>query len=369
MDMRLALSLLVLTACDPVPVAPDAALPDASLADAGPVAPPQCEGLVIEPPAPSCERLTTDYVPGADDAWAACISDDGQYHRIEPNISTIARVGAFEELEALLFDPTREPSADQFLEGRLLYQEDEGLDSRVVRRYDPHFSVPDGTDCTVPGALESFPDYCVGPAHLGPTILSAFAEGIAGGSAEPPRVHAARIEAALHWFFAVSTFKESLTCTSTARDCDSAYAYYTGGEEARGSLGLAEAVSAIDPLAHDRAWDGLLAVRCWRDLDAADIATDVALRDRARAQYDRAVIDGVAALVRDRLVRACASAGPELLYHLAFAQTLGAMLDREARLRSPEQADALREELTRASSSEVDVARAVAAIDALFECP
>jgi hypothetical protein len=329
---------------------------------------PHWVGVVTEPPSPTCDPLASDYAPGADDEWAACISDDGEYHRVEPGISTIARVAAFEELEALLFDPTRDPSSDQFLEGRLLYQEDEGLDSRVVRRYDPHFSVPDGTDCTVAGALETYPDYCVGPAHLGPTILQAFAAGIAG-SAEPPRVHAARIEAALQWFFAVSTFKESLTCTTTARDCDSSYAYYTGGEEARGGLGLAEAVSAVDPLAHDRAWDGLLAVRCWRDLDAGDIATDDALRDRARAQYDRAVIDGVAALVRDRLVRACASSGGELLYHLTFAQTLGAMLDREARLRSPEQADALSEELTRASPSDIDVARAVAAIDAVFECP
>lgn len=368
MNLRLATTCLLLTACDTGVVPADAALPDAVVSDAGPIAPPQCEGLVTAPPSPSCDRLASDYTPGADDEWAACISDDGAYHRIEPNISTIARVGAFEELEALLFDPTRDPSSDQFLEGRLLYQEDEGLDSRVVRRYDPHYAVPDGTDCTVSGALEEFPDYCVGPAHLGPTILSAFAAGIAG-SAEPPRVHAARIEAALQWFFAISTFKESLTCTSTARDCDSSYAYYTGGEEARGGLGLAQAVSAVDPLAHDRAWDGLLAVRCWRDLDGGDVAVDVALRDRARAQYDRAVIDGVAALVRDRLVRVCSSTGAELLYHLAFAQTLGAMLDREARLRSPEQADALREELTRASSSSVDVPRAVAAIDALFECP
>ena len=367
MKLLLATCALVFVGCDTGVVPSDAALPDALASDAGPIAPPQCEGLVIEPPAPSCERRATDYTPGADDEWAACISDDGEYHRIEPNISTIARVGAFEELEALLFDPTRDPSPDEFLEGRLLYQEDEGLDSRVVRRYDPHFSVPDGTDCTVSGALESFPDYCVGPAYLGPTILSAFAAGIAGGSAEPPRVHAARIEAALHWFFAVSTFKESLTCTSTARDCDSAYAYYTGGEEARGGLGLAEAVSAVDPLAHDRAWDGLLGVRCWRDLDGGDVATDVALRDRARAQLDRAVIDGVAALVRDRLVRACSSSGGELLYHLAFAQTLGGMLDREARVRSPSQADALRDSLS--SLSSIDVARAVAAIDALFECP
>jgi len=368
MKTHATLLALLLAACETQPVPTDGALHDAALADAGPILPPSCEG-VPEAPSPSCEPLASDYAPGADDGWPACVSDDGQYHRVQPAISSIARVAAFEQLQALLFDPTRDPTPDELLQGRLLYQEDEGLDSRVVRRYDPHFSVPDGTDCTVEGVPEQYPDYCVGPAQLGPMILGAFEQGITGRTAQAPRVHAARIEAALHWFFAVSTFKESLTCTSTARDCDSAYAYYTGGEEARGGLGLAEEIAAVDPLAHDRAWDGILAVRCWRDLDSAEVATDLATRDLARIQLDRAVTDGVAAMVRDRLVRLCGSAGPELAYHHVFAQTLGRMLDREARARSAEHADALREELSRARPADVDVARAVAAIDALFVCP
>ncbi|MCZ7687474.1 MAG: hypothetical protein M5U28_55530 [Sandaracinaceae bacterium] len=254
-------------ACESQPLPSDAGGGDAAAPlDAGPLDPPACEGVLRTPPSPECAPLATDYAPGADDDWPACISDDGEYHRIVESISTIARVGAYEELEALLFDPSRDPSPDDFLNGRLLYQETEGLDSRVVRRYDPHFAVPDGTDCTLDGAPEAYPDYCVGPAVLSPLILSAFEAGITGG-AEPPRVHAARVQAALLWFLAVSTYKESLTCTRTAQDCDSAYAYYTGGEAARGGLGLAEDVAAVDPAAHERAWDGLLAVRCWRDLD------------------------------------------------------------------------------------------------------
>ncbi|MCZ7679461.1 MAG: hypothetical protein M5U28_12145 [Sandaracinaceae bacterium] len=237
-----------------------------------------------------------------------------------------------------------------------------------MRRYDPHFTVPEGTDCTLDGTPASYPDYCVGPAILSPLILGAFEARITGGAA-PPRVHAARVEAALLWFLAVSTYKESLTCTRTANDCDSSYAYYTGGEPARGGLGLAEEIAAVDPGAHDRAWDGLLAVRCWRDLDPADVATDLARRDLARDQYDRAVIDGVAAIVRDRLVRLCDTDDAELAYHFAFAQVLGRALDREASERDPAQAAALREELARSRPSDVDVARAVAAIDTLFECP
>lgn len=361
--------LLVTSACESSPSPSDAGDGGAGpRADAGPIEPPACEGVVREPPAPACAPLATDYAPGRDDAWPACISDDGEYHRIRPDISTVARVRAYEELEALLFDPTRDPSADDFLAGRLLYQEPEGLDSRLVRRYDPHFEVPEGTDCTIDGAPEAYPDYCVGPAVLSPLVLGAFQAGIEG-SAEAPRVHAARIQAALLWFLAVSTYKESLTCTRVAQDCDSSYAYYTGGEEARGGIGLAEEVRAVDPLAHDRAWDGLLAVRCWRDLDPAEVATDLARRDLAREQYDRAVTDGLAAILRDRLLRLCDTAGAELAYHFAFVQVLGRALDREARERDAAQAAALREELARERPAEVDVARAVAAIDALFDCP
>lgn len=356
-------------ACESQPLPSDAGGGDAAAPlDAGPMEPPACEGVLRTPPSPECAPLATDYAPGADDDWPACISDDGEYHRIVEGISTIARVGAYEELEALLFDPSRDPSPDDFLNGRLLYQETEGLDSRVVRRYDPHFAVPDGTDCTIDGVPEAYPDYCVGPAVLSPLILSAFEAGITGG-AEPPRVHAARVQAALLWFLAVSTYKESLTCTRTAQDCDSAYAYYTGGEPARGGLGLAEDVAAVDPAAHERAWDGLLAVRCWRDLDPAEVATDLARRDLAREQYDRAVTDGAAAIVRDRLVRLCDASGAELAYHFAFAQVLGRALDREATERNAGQAAALREELARARPTDVDVARAVGAIDALFDCP
>lgn len=372
MNVRLIVSFvfaIFAIACESQPMPADAGPEDAaSVADAGPIDPPACEGVLREPPSPACTPLASDYAPGADDDWAACISDDGEYHRVAPDISTIARVGAYEELQALLFDPSRDPSADDFLDGRLLYQEAEGLDSRLVRRYDPHFAVPDGTDCTIDGVPEMYPDYCVGPAILSPLILDAFESGITGSS-EPPRVHAARIEAALQWFLAVSTYKESLTCTRTAQDCDSSYAYYTGGEPARGGLGLAEEIESVDPAAHDRAWDGLLAVRCWRDLDSADVATDLVRRDLAREQYDRAVTDGVAAIVRDRLVRLCDTSDAELAYHFAFVQVLGRALDREATERDAAQAAALREELARARPSEVDVARAVAAIDALFDCP
>ncbi|MFK7985235.1 MAG: hypothetical protein AB8I08_04320 [Sandaracinaceae bacterium] len=361
------LAILVLLACETPPDPADGSLPDGGAAlDAGPIDPPQCEGLPTLP-SPTCAPLDTDYAPGADDMWEACISDNGAYNRVLDDISTVARVAAYEELRGALFDPTRDPSSEEFLAGRLIYQREQGLDSRVVRRFDPWFEVPDGTDCTAEGVPALFPDHCVGPALLQPVILDAFEQGIRG--APRSRVQAARIEASLLWFFYASTAKEAFTCTRTAKDCDSAYAYYTGGEPARGGIGLAADVARTAPEAHDRAWDGILALRCWRDLDDAEVATDTVLRDRARAQLDRAVTQGVAMLVRARLVQACETEGETLLYHWTFARTLAPALQRAALERDPAQAGALTDALLPERPGAGDATRAIEALDALFDCP
>jgi hypothetical protein len=310
-----------------------------------------------------CEPRDDDYAPCREDEWEPCIADDGEYLRIEQTVSSIARVKSFESIAELLFDPTRNASTDDFLQARLIYQEDEGLDSRVVRRYDPHFDKPAEGGCEDEGVPDDYPEYCVGPARLQPLILEALNAGIGG---DEPGLQAATVEAALLWFFYVSAYKESLTCTEKAKDCDSSYAYYTGGEEARGGIGLARYVDEVDPAAHDRAWDGLLAVRCWRDIDDGDIAGDLELRDRARNQYDRAILDGVAAIVRDRLQKFDEGTGGERDYYWAFVRTLGPVLLREAAERSATDAATLGEEIEK---EQMDVKRAVAAIDSVFECP
>lgn len=345
----------------------DGSMADGSMADSGMdagVCMPRDPATIPDPG--SCSPLPTDYTPCADDMWPACISDFGEYVRIQDTISSIARVRAFEEIATLLFDPTRDPSGADFLMARDIYQEEEGLDSRLVRRYDPHFDVPDGTDCTLPEMASAFPDYCVGPAKLQPIVLDAFARGAAEEA--PTRLQAARIEATLLWFLYVSTYKESLTCTTKAKDCDSSYAYYTGGEPARGGIGLARYVREVDPYAHDRAWDGVLAVRCWRDLDSGDTATDLELRDRARNQYDRAILDGVAAIVSDRLRQVAATTGDEQAYHWAFVQTLGPALDRSYQERDAASAAAFASALEM-SADAVDANALADAIDAAYDCP
>jgi len=340
----------------------DAVSPDAPDSSAGP----NCESLVRTPPTRVCGALASDYSPGADDMWPACISDDGTYHRIQESISSVARVMAFDEIGSTLFDPAREALADDFLQARLVYQTDEGLDSRVVRRYDPHFSVPEGTDCTVDGVPAMFPDYCVGPAQIQPMIRGALQAGAMGEG--DPRMNAAKVEAGLLWFFYVSQYKESYTCTTKAKDCDSAYAYYTGGAEARGGIGLAGRVAATDPAAHDRAWDGLLAVRCWRDLDDGETAMDLERRELARDQYDRAVLDGVAALVRESLVQTCDAEPPTRNYHFARASALARALLRQAGESSVGSAG-LQTLVSAETADGLDVGATVAALDEIFDCP
>ncbi|MGB0678770.1 MAG: hypothetical protein ACPGUV_03815 [Polyangiales bacterium] len=359
---------------------------------------------------------------------AAC-SDDDAAGSAPPDASTA------------LFDARRDPSADAFLAARAVYQEDEGLDSRLVRRYDPHFTVPDGIDCRDAGVPAQYPDYCVGPARLQPLVLTAFNAGIEGSEpALPVRVQAARIEAALLWFLYASQYKESLTCTDKAKDCDSSYAYYTGGAPrpdgasvssgscaplatdyspgaddmyapcaaadsgvyqpieatistlARveaferiatgasvdaaqtGGLGLARYVLEVDPYAHQRAWDGLLAVRCWRELDPAVPAADLDLRERARSQYDNAVLDGLAAIVHDRIGRYLRTSGAERQYYAAFVRTLGPALLFAAGGRDAANGAALAAEFDSFDPANPDAAQAVAAsaqerITALFVCP
>jgi len=320
----------------------------------------------VRTPATACQPNDGDYAPCTADGYAACVSDDGEYHRIQESISTIARVAAFEDIAELLFDATRDASADAFLDARMLYQEDEGLDSRVVRRYDPYADAPAGTDCAAEGVPEEYPDYCVGPGKLQPILLDAFEKGALG---EAPREQAARIEAALLWFLFVSANKEAYSCATAIADCDSSYAYYAGGEEARGGLGLARYVERVDAYAHDRAWDGLLAVRCWRDLDDAAMAEDLQLRDRARTQYFTALVDGLAAVLRDRIEQLADSTGDEQLNHFAFVTTLGPALLPEATRRSSTDASDLAAELQATTPADLDTDAALAALDALFECP
>ncbi|MFP2932639.1 hypothetical protein ACLESO_47330 [Pyxidicoccus sp. 3LG] len=323
----------------------------------------------------ACQPAASDYRPrnaeannGPEDAWPACISDDNTYSPIDPNISTVARVAAFEEIANKLWRNGKVPTPQEFVEALDIFTQAEGLGSRVQRREDVHYPpAPNGGRCRDEGVPETAPERCVGPATLLPIINDAF---ILGGQGEPPRLHAARIEAALLWFLYVSPLSEVTSCGAAPKDCDSAWAYYTGGTTRAEPKGLAAYVKALAPETHERAYDAALAVRCWRNLDnETGTAGNTALQQRALAQYDKALLRGTALILRQRLTELTCGDTAGNQARMAFIRTLGPLFDRAARAANSAQADVLYAQVTKASAEEVDVDAAVAAIDALFPCP
>ena len=362
---------------DPFPGA-DAAATDAVVLDAGPDA-------VMPDANPACVPGPDDYRPEAgsiNDTWPACISDDGEYHPFDVSISTVARVGAYEAIAGLLFTGVA-PAPSAFTDARVQYALDGGLESRVARREDEHY--PPAMKAGLPVACNTLDpmlaedaailaanrDRCVGPMVLQPLLNQAFATGqIATAAPRVRRLAAAQIEGALLRFLYTSVHKEAITCTSVQRDCDSMYAYYTGGQPRSGGLGLARAVRGLDLEAHDRVWDGILGARCWRDLDnPAGVAMDLALRDRAIGQLDAALLRGVAVLVLDRVGRLATSSGDERAAHWELLRVLGPTLVREAGVRAPDRAAVMNAELGKTDPATVDAESLRAAIAGTFPCP
>ncbi|HEX8704292.1 MAG TPA: hypothetical protein VF815_36005 [Myxococcaceae bacterium] len=343
-----------------------------------PAIPLQCENPPAnEDDAARCEPAETDYRPGepdvnnaSTDAWAACISDDNTYHPIDPNISTIARVAAFDEIGNRLWKNGKVPTPADFTAAFDLYTQPEGLGSRVQRREDYHYpAAPNNARCRDAGVPATAPDRCVGPAKLLPIINEAFVQGSKQDD-KTPRLHAARIEAALVWFLYISVVSEINTCATTPRDCDSAWAYYTGGTARCEPKGLAAYVRSVGPRTHERIYDATLAVRCWRNLDnETGAASNTDLRNRAQNQYDKAALRGVALILRERFTLLSQGSDEEKQARLAFINTLGPFLDRAARELNASQADALKAQLGKTSASEVNVNTATGALDALFGCP
>jgi hypothetical protein len=366
----LALSLAVAAAAceedDPVPTGP---VGDGGSGGSGGGGAALCDADegIADVSGAACMALADDYRPrdnaSADDAWPACISDAGEYVPFDMNISSLARVAAFEQIGELLgFGGKKVPTAQDFLDARVVYAQEQGIESRVVRREDEHYPpAPAACRDMTPEVQAMYPDRCVGPVKIRPILNAAFEAGVQG---EDPVANAARIEGALLWFFYISIHKEATTAAEKAVDVDSMWAKYTGGEPRESAFGLSRYIKPRSQEAHDRIWDGLLAVRCWRDLDnPTGVAMDLATRDRARAQLDRALLRGMALIVRQRVeTLPCAPAWESV-------KILGEVLDREATERDAEQAAALREELAKSRPEDVDKARVTAALDAIFPCP
>jgi hypothetical protein len=388
MRSNFVFAMIVIAACksdDPAETPDGAPRPDAVAIDAGP------DAADVDAN-PGCLPFETDYTPrdsaSANDDWPVCISDDNAYHPFDASISTVARVAAFEQIATLLFTGGV-PTSQDFIDARVEYNQTNGLASRVQRREDEHYppatwdedgnGTPEPYTCQqlaafpdAEAALAANADRCVGPATLSPILEAAFTVGQDDAStALEKRIAAARIEGALLWFFYVSNHKEAMTCTNTPVDCDSSFAYYTGGDPRESGKGMARYVRALDPETHDRIWDGILAVRCWRDLDnPTGVATDLEMRDRAVTQMDRAALRGVALVLRDKTADFAAEADAEAKQAIwELVRVLGPALDRDATIRDAAEAATLRGELGETDPAQVDSAAITAALDALYPCP
>ncbi len=333
----------------------------------------------------ACTVLATDYVPGADDDYAACISDSGTYELVADPPGTIARIDAYEDIAALLW-LAGEPSPDDFIAARVAYEIDEGLASRVDRREDLHYpAIPEaewdpGLDpdkqCSNTDLATAYPDRCVGPATMRPLLSQAFIDGIEGTG--DPNLHAARIKGTLLWFLYLSIYKEANTCfTVAAKDCDSAWAYYTGGAQAEGAvIGFAKFVAEYSGNTNTRIDDGLLALRCVRDLypeDMYPLLGDLPqegqdLFAQAWEQLDEALHRGLAIVVRQHALGQD-SCGDAALANWELVKIVGGALQREAGERDASAASELDGLYALSDPSPDDSARIVELLDQVFPCP
>ncbi len=286
------------------------------------------------PPTPSldlsaCTPKDTDYLPrennSADDNWESCVSDDGAYTQLELSVSSIERVAGFDQIADMLWRSGDVPTTEDFLNARDIYTMEQGLRTRVMRRYDPRLEAPPGGEwsCGDEETYLAYPEFCIGPSTIGPLVTQAFVDGIEG---KTPLQNAARIEAGLTWFLYVSVLKEAKTCIEAAKDCDSSWAYYTGGTQRDAPLGLAAMVQNVSPETHNRVFDAILALRCWRDLDGAVPAENTDLWQLASAQIEQALTHGMATLARQKALSAACATDDYASAHQEYLKFVGPLL-------------------------------------------
>lgn len=406
--------------------APEASASDAADAsDASDAA--DADAADVTPP-PACMPAATDFQPRLPMAmWVApyntctSVTNPNTYPLFSMSAAAPGRVTALGALEGAgnFFDPTRDPAPGEFramgdagaVNAAGLFMAN-GIETRFLRRADERYAVPTvdgmGTPLALNSSYQDFcgvsaqaaanMDYCTGPNALNPVYQAAISAGASGMPAgTPSRVHAARIQAAYQWWLFISSHKESLTCAPVNADCDSAAGYYTGtaGRNDATQYGLARELIALGDVgrdAHNRIWDSLLAVRCWRELDGAATlpampAMNEMLRERARLQQDRALTRGMALILQARL-RAFASTdgtparAAERQAHAAWIGVTGPLfangLERWSRgWWASQRASASMGVVTRLATelragemiSTAQAGRAAADIEALFPCP
>jgi hypothetical protein len=328
-----------------------------------------------------CAPEGTDYQPtvngSADDMWPECVNDDGTYTPIEQP-STAARVEAWEMIRSIFAAGT---TPDDFTAAREQYTIAEGIESRVVRREDVHYpEIPEedqdpmvafDRQCTIEANVTNYPDRCAGPAKIAPLLNEAFAAGqMEMGDAA---VNAARIDAGIEWFMYLSVFKEpthSCPKVDKSGDCDSGWAYYNGATDRANPLGYGADVLAVSPETNERIFDGIAAMRCWRDTYPADMDADETdpFFGYARDQIDRANNNGAAVILRDRLSQQLACSD-DASANWAWIQVFGQAIVKPAQDTDAGQAATWEALIANDAPTPEDILGGIAALDALFPCP
>lgn len=329
-------------------------------------------GSGATPSSATCMPLATDYQPGKTVAgWPACVSDSGTYTPINANVSTVARIAAFEEVAKLLWECDKVPSAQDFNDAKVQLNIANGLQSRLDRREDEHYPAfvngMGATLCTDSTMNTMRPDRCVGPVKMVPLINAAF---LAGSMGQQPRVNAAKVEGVLLWFLYTSVYKEAVTCGNAAtQDCDSSWAYYSGGEaKAAAGKGFMRYTKVADANAHTRVYDATLATRCWRDVDMAVPPANTTLRDRAFGQLDRSLDRALAVVAMDRLGFMKRNTDERKAADWAFSQIVIAALDRAAKAKDMTAAAKLSTEVQKTDPNAVQVDVLLTTLQQLFPC-
>jgi len=329
-----------------------------------------------------CTPAETDYQPtvngSADDMWPACTNDDGNYTPLEPS-GAAARVEAWEMMRTIFAGGLM---PEDFTAARAQYAIDQGIESRVQRREDVRYpeipaedqdpTVDFDKQCTIETNVEAYPERCAGPARIAPIINEAFVAGQMGEG--DPAVHAARIDAAIAWFMYISVLKESTFSCPVAGfegDCDSGWAYYNGSTGRDNPIGLGRDVNDVSPLANNRIFDGLAAMRCWRDTYPADMDADTTdpLYIAGRDQLDRANDYGYARVLRDRLNRQLPLCGAEAEANWAWIQVAGQGLVKAAQDLDAGRAATWEALLANDAPTPDDILAGAAVLDTLFPCP
>lgn len=322
----------------------------------------------------SCKCSNDDYAPrfngSKNDTWPACVSDGNAYVLLGTSTpGASARTLAFVSMGTKLWKNTAIPSAADMTAARDEYAVANGIGSRVARRQDIHYPEVPGSNkfaCNDLTLAAMYPDRCAGPGKLKPIIDDAFTKGIAGTK---PIVQSARIEAALLWFFYLSSLSEIWTSSfDNAPDVDSFWGYLSGTERSK-PIGLAQYFQQLDQETYDRAFDAVLAARCWRDLDKDLPSTCSLFYQRAANQADKAFTRGMALILRDRMTKIPTLTGEAQEAAIVFVNIIGGLLDRAARAVDPAKADQLKSSTQATTAAGVNVGQSQSIIDSLFGCP